>query len=386
MSVAFIGAGAGFATWISRIAQVKEQLALSAGRLGLLLLFLSLGSLLALPCAGLVVSRLGTRAAVSAMSALFAVGLATAGVGSTVAAPVVAGGLFAMGVGLGTWDVAMNVEGAAVERALGRAILSRLHAGASLGAAGAAVLGAGCVAADVPVALHLCVVAAAVAVTVPWSARNYLRATPPPVPLPATVLPQVDNRPRAWTDSRTLMIGVVALCAAFAEGVGNDWLAVGINQGYATSAAVGSLSFALFVSAMVTGRWFGPQAIQRWGRVRTLRAAALLCLAGVLAVVYGQVLPLAWVGVLAWGLGASIGFPVSMSAGADDPVQAGARVSVIASIGYLAFLAGPPLVGFVGDRVGVLRALLVVSVAAVVGALAAGSTRPVMGEAVMSGK
>jgi MFS family permease len=81
-------------------------------------------------------------------------------------------------------------------------------------------------------------------------------------------------------------------------------------------------------------------------------------------------------GTLLWGLGASLGFPVGMSAGGDDPRRAAARVSVIASIGYCAFLAGPPTIGFLGNHISVLRALVIVAVLLGVAALVAASVRP----------
>jgi cyanate permease len=86
--------------------------------------------------------------------------------------------------------------------------------------------------------------------------------------------------------------------------------------------------------------------------------------------------PVAFLGVLLWGLGLSLGFPVGMSAGADEPAMAAPRVSVIASIGYCAFLAGPPLIGLLGDRVGVLQAILAVAIVLAVAMLITGAIRP----------
>jgi MFS family permease len=117
--------------------------------------------------------------------------------------------------------------------------------------------------------------------------------------------------------------------------------------------------FAVFVVAMTTGRMVGPVLLDRYGRVPVLRASALLALAGLVLLLLGSP-ALAAVGVLAWGLGASLGFPVGVSAGADDPARAAARVSVVSTLGYSAFLAGPPLLGFVGDHVGTLQSLWVV--------------------------
>ena len=116
------------------------------------------------------------------------------------------------------------------------------------------------------------------------------------------------------------------------------------------------------VTAMTAGRLAGTRLLDRFGRVGVLRATVATALVGVLLVVFGGDPVLAGVGAVVWGLGASLGFPVGMSAAADDPARAAARVSVVSTIGYAAFLAGPALVGFLGDQVGTLRALLLVAV------------------------
>jgi MFS family permease len=163
----------------------------------------------------------------------------------------------------------------------------------------------------------------------------------------------------AWREPRTLLVGVVTLVAAFTEGTANDWLAVAFVDGYRHPAWAGVLALALFLAAMTTGRVLGTGWLDRYGRVPVLRATYLLALCGAALVVVGGPWP-AFLGAALWGLGASLGFPVGMSAAADDPARAPARVSVVSTIGYAAFLAGPPLLGFLGDHVGVLRSLTVV--------------------------
>ena len=104
---------------------------------------------------------------------------------------------------------------------------------------------------------------------------------------------------------------------------------------------------------------------------------AAISVVGIVLFVFGGLAPVAFVGAILWGAGLSLGFPVGMSAGADEPEMAAPRVSVIASIGYCAFLAGPPLVGFLGDHYTVLRALTTVAVLLAVAVLLGGITRPV---------
>lgn len=372
---AFIGSGFAFANWAARIPQVRDGLHLDPAQLGYVLLAIAVGAVIALPLSGRIVHRLGSRRTVAAMAVLVGVGLEVAALGylSGVAPLVV--GLAIFGFGNGAWDVAMNVQGALVERNLGRSIMSRFHAGWSVGTVLGALVGAAMVAWQVPVTAHLSAVAVAVAVAVPLSVRRFLPDHEP------TAEPVERARPSrawaAWTEPRTLLIGAIVLAFAFAEGSANDWISVAMIDGYHASAAVGTLTFATFLAAMTTGRWFGPALLDRYGRVAVVRATTVLAITGLAVFVFGNITALALAGAALWGVGACLGFPVGMSAGADDPARAPARVSVIASIGYCAFLGGPPLIGYLGQHFTVLHALTAVAVALTLAALIAGSLAPV---------
>ena len=364
----FFGAGFIFASWASRIPQVRAELGVGPGVLGLVLLSAAVGAAFGTSLSGLLIGWMGEIRTVSTMAWAAVAGMVVVAAGCQLGPggiPEVAGGLFLFGIGNGAWDVAMNVQGAAVERELHRAILPRFHAGWSIGTVAGAGVGAVMVALHVPVPVHLIAAALLIAVAVPAAARRFLPSArtadhrDPGQPDPGS--------PRrralaAWTDPRTLLIGLFVLCMAFTEGTGNDWLSLGVIDGYHTAAAVGTLTFALFLAAMTAGRWFGPRLIDRYGRVRMLRACSATALAGLLMIVFGGVLPVALAGAVLMGLGTSLGFPVGLSAAADDPRYAAPRVSTAASIGYLAFLAGPPAIGFLADQVGVLRSLAVTGV------------------------
>src|ERR1035438_1209100 len=125
----FIGSGLSFASWAARIPQVREELNLTPAALGLVLLAVAAGSLIALPLAGLIVHRIGAAKTIVVMSLILATGIATAGVGVLVGVAPLVIGLVLLGFGNGGWDVAMNVEAAAVEQQLGRSVMSRFHAG-----------------------------------------------------------------------------------------------------------------------------------------------------------------------------------------------------------------------------------------------------------------
>ncbi|WP_446215506.1 MFS transporter [Micromonospora sp. IBHARD004] len=363
VAVVFALNGLAVATWFSRVPAVKESLDLSAGRLGLLLLAMSVGALLAMPTAGLVTQRLGPARTVATSTLLVAVGMTVVGLSAGLAGSLagVAAGLFALGYGSGACDVAMNIEGAAVEKRLGRTILPRFHAAWSLGSVAGAGIGAGAARVGVPVGVHLTVLAMVVLIGTLLGARSFLPAA---AGADGAAEPAARRRAllAAWREPRTLLVGLLVLVMAFTEGSANDWLAVAFVDGYGVSEAVGAAVFGVFVVGMTLGRTAGTVAIDRWGRVPVLLGTIGLAAGGATLAVLAGSGPLAVAGVALWGLGASLGFPVGMSAAADDEDRAPARVSVVAVIGYTAFLGGPPLLGLLGDQVGTLRALLVVPI------------------------
>ncbi len=360
-----------FASWISRIPEARSALGLNNGQLGLLLLAIAAGSLVAMPSTGMAIERFGTirvirTAGVSAFVGLLLVSLALTNAAVWVAAIA----LFLYGVGTGVWDVAMNVEGAAVERHLGRTVMPRFHAAFSLGTVAGSGMGAAAVATDVPVQAHLGPLALIALVALAGFSRAFLPDEPE----------EEHHEPRpsawgAWREPRTLLIGLMVFALALTEGTANDWLALALVDGYDVEHWVGVAGFAVFVTAMTAGRLGGPVLLDRFGRAPVLWSTMAAAAGGVLLIVYGQHVALIVLGIVLWGLGASLGFPVGMSAAADDPRRAAARVSVVSTIGYGAFLAGPPFLGFVADHVGTLNALLLVAIALIPSALVVPSTR-----------
>jgi MFS family permease len=384
--VAFAGAGFGFASWASRIPQVKARLDLDPSQLGLVLLSLAAGSVMSLPLAGPIVGRFGSRRTVMATGVLGGIGLIVIAIGYRIGVAPVVAGLLCWGVASGTWDVAMNVQGAVVERLVGRSIMSRFHAGFSLGTVAAAASGAVMVALGVSVTVHLAVAGVLVAVAVPSLARDFVAdsAQPGASTRQATgAAGPGEHEPisaraslGAWREPRTLLVGLFTLAFAFAEGTGNDWISLATIDRHHVAAALGTLVLAVFLGAMTTARWFGPAALDRYGRVAVVRCLAVLAIAGLVLFVFGPGMVLAFVGALLWGAGTSLGFPVGISAGADEAAFAAPRVGVVTTIGYCAFLGGPPLIGFLGQQSTVPHALVAVIVAMLVSAAIAGCVRP----------
>jgi fucose permease len=361
------------ASWIARVPAARDDLGLSAAQLGLLLLCMSVGSVLALPASGPVVHRFAPARSALGACVLAVTGMAVLGGGLTLAAAPLAGvGLFMLGTGIAIWDVSMNVEGADVEQRLGRAIMPRFHAGFSLGTVVGALAGAGAAAAGVSLAVQLVVTGLLVSAALAVVTRSFLPVIQPEVG-------ETKGRSgvgRAWRERRTLLIGLLVLAFAFAEGSANDWVALALVDGYGVSGSVAAVGFGVFVASMTVARLVGTALLDRYGRIPVLRLTAVSAIVGVLLFVFAPSVPLALAGAVLWGMGSALGFPVGMSAASDEPERAAARVSVVSSIGYTAFLAGPPLIGFLAEATGILRALLVVLGMMAVSMLAVGAARP----------
>ena len=371
VGLVFVLNGFCFAALVARFPDVREDLDLSNGALGLLLLAIAAGSVLALPSSGWLIQRTSAATVVRLGGTLVLAGMVAGALAAEAAESVVATGacLFAYGVGTSVWDVAMNVEGAAVEQHIGRTIMPRFHAGWSIGTIIGAGVGVVVTAIGIPVVVHWSAVGAiALVLLVTAGVPAFLAAEP-----------DEEDKPKgrsAWLEPRTLAIGLMVLAFAAAEGTANDWLTLALIDGHDAEHWMGVLGFGIFVTAMTAGRLAGPPLLDRHGRAPVLWVTSAAAAVGVLMVVLADNWVVVGLGIVVWGLGASLGFPVGISAAADDPARAAARVSVVATLGYCAFLAGPPLLGQLADKVGTLEALLALAVLMVPAALTVFAARP----------
>ncbi|MFP7834395.1 MFS transporter [Marisediminicola sp. LYQ134] len=382
--VVFALCGLGLASWAARIPAVSSSLDLSTADVGVLLFGLAVGSIVGLLASGHLVALFGARAVMRWTLLLAPLGLAIAAVGATTLTSfaVTFAGLAIYGAGMGTCDVAMNVSGAANERVIDRTMMPIYHAFFSFGTMGGAALAALAELLAIPLTVHIGAVAvlmivASIIVIPAVQSETILHGADAATTAAAAEQPAVDWRARLaiWRDPRTILIGLIVLGMAFAEGSANDWLAYAMVEGHDTDEPTGAFVFWVFVTAMTAGRLLGVRVLDRFGRVPVLRVSAVLAAIGLLVLIFSPITWVAIVGVVLWGLGASLGFPVGMSAAADDARTAAARVSAVATIGYIAFLVGPPVIGLIGEQVGILGALLLVLVLVAVAGVVSGAAR-----------
>lgn len=367
----FFSMGFGFASLAARFPTARDMLDISVDQLGLALLGISVGSILGLSTASHVIARLGTRAVVSVGVVVVATGLVVAGWGVELRSMgVLIAGLVVTGLANGITDVAMNLSGAANERALSKPIMPIFHAFFSFGTVAGAGFGALGEATGLGMGPQMSIVLVAIA-ALSFVVRPLL------VEQPIQPEDHVGFRERlsVWTDARTWLIGGLVLGMALTEGSANDWLTLLMVDGHGFDSVGAALAFALFLTAMTAGRLAGVPLIERFGRVVMLRATASLAAAGLVLVIVVDHQVVALVGTAMWGLGASLGFPIGMSAAADDARMATARVGAVATIGYVAFLAGPPLLGFLGEHLGLRDAMWVVLAFVVLSLVTSGVAR-----------
>ena len=292
--------GLGFASWASRIPAIRAQLDLTPGELGRTLLVGALGSVLALPFAGRVITGVGAARTVAMGVIVVAAGLLGLGAAVDVLADVwaTAAAIFVIAVGISLWDVAMNHEGAAVEQRLGRTVMPVFHACFSGGTVLGALAAAGLVRLGVPVLGHLAGAALLVLLVGLWVPRRFL---PRGLEVAEGYGSVADRPASAWREPRTLAIGLVVLVAALTEGTANDWIALAVTEGHDQPEEIGVLAFATFLAAMTAGRLLGARLLDRHGRVPVLRVLFGLAAVGSLLVVLGDTLA-AFVGVVLWGV------------------------------------------------------------------------------------
>ena len=370
----FLVNGLVLGTWASRTPAVAASLDLGLAEMGVLITAIPVGALLGLVGSSHVLEHLGERRTALLSQTLMAVGAASFGLIATFTGNAIIGAvaLVVYGVGIATTNIVINLEAAASDRATGRTLMPVFHAAWSVGAFVGAGIGAIVSAAEVTIGIHFTVIAAVAlavsAVVVRWFVE--LRHDG------GETAPGFAERMRVWVEPRTLLIGVIVLAASFNEGTANSWLNLAMVTGRDWSPAAGATAVTVFTAAMFVGRVVGGSFVDRFGRVAALRTAFSLAGAGVLAVVFVDAQAASYVGIALWGLGASLGYPLGMSAASDEPRNAAARVAAVATVATISGLIGPTVLGLLGEFFGLPQAFVVVAALLIIGLLVSSAARP----------
>ncbi|WP_075890849.1 MFS transporter [Actinomyces provencensis] len=372
--ITFFTFGFAVASWLSRLPAVRDALDLQPTDLGTMLLVGSLGSLVALPSSGPLVGRIGARATARTGATLWAIALVGVALSvHAVSRSSLTACLVLLNCGMSLWAATMNIEGGLVEASLRRILLDKLHAMFSIGTVSGALVGAALAHAHVDVTVHL-IGTAVLGCAVVWVVSHFFLSEEEvrtfSVGATESSEERVKGRTRqAWGERRTVLIAVMVLSAGLLEGSANDWLALSMVDGYGYTAAQGSVILSLFLATMAAVRLSSTRLHRRFSADGLLRTLLVLACVGLVFVAFSPWRWLALVGVLLWAMGAALVFPTGASALSTNPSMTAARVSVLSTVNYGAFLIGPPVLGVVAEHVGYHRAMVVLIIPITVGIL-----------------
>lgn len=375
--VYFLIFGFGGASWLVRLPEVREYIGVSTAILGWVLFAGSVGAMTSLLLSGRFISRYGARTAV-------VVGFTTLACGQIVQAlsllssaewGVAVGGLIA-GLGYGIGDVGINVEGASLEKERGRSLLPQLHGAYSLGALAGAGLGTMFILISFPLTLQMILIAVVTTVIALATFRKMPSETGKQISSNAEPVKHV----RVPLTKRILFLGLGIMGLSLAEGGANDWLALSVVDDYGLNTTTAGITFAIMTAAMVITRFTGGKLVDKYGRVFALRTLGIGGVIGILIVILSPTIYLGWVGAALWGAGVALGFPLFISAAADGE-NSSARVAAVTSFGYVAFLVGPPLLGFLGQSWGLLNMFYLLAFFVACAVLFAGEAKPLSEDA-----
>jgi MFS family permease len=361
----FLVHGLVVSTWVSRIPAIQVGLRLNNGVLGLTFLCGAVGALVTTPLAGWLVTRYGSRRVSATSGIAFCTVLvlpALAGNALTLGAV-----LFLYGATAAAMDVSMNAHGVEVEKSMGRPTMSRFHGMFSLGGMAGAGIGALAAARDVRPVAHfvtaalLCLVAVILVRPMLLKARGELG--PAAHRLPLRAIPRV-----------LFALSAIGFCILLSEGAMADWTAVYFKQMLRAGSGTAASGYAVFSAAMATFRFVGDWITARLGPVRTVRVGSTVAAFGLFSALCMRQSALAMPGFAAAGAGFSVIIPLVFgSGGRVADISPGAGIATVTGIGYIGFLVGPPLIGFLSQLFTLRYALGVVVGCCVITALLSGS-------------
>jgi len=378
-------------SWAGRAPSVRETLGLSVGALGTAIVVGAIGTLISVSLTGVLVPKLGSRNSLILGAAGAWVGLSLTVLSLFIASvPLFVIGILITGLVNPFTNVTSNLEGAHVEKLLNTPVLPQLHAAFPIGAALGSALAALTARLGIHVGIHLLVLTALGTIARALLIRSATRLATPRSTGPISFkvpflhrkendLPELSKKEHsvsAWRERRTLMLGVLLIAATMSEGSAANWLNLAVVESFHSPEEFGALAYGTFVVAMLTIRLLGAGLLKRFGRIKVLYTSGASAILGLLLFAIAPTLPLAWVGIVLWGLGAAMNWPTVMGAAADDPARAAARVAVTSSFSSFALLVAPPLLGMLGDIWGLRYALMLILIPMVIALFMTKAARP----------
>lgn len=350
LTLFFINGLAG-ASWFVRIPDVQDSIGLSNALLGVTLLGLPAGAVVAMPIAGLMTNRVGSRRIALIGAVIACVGVALIGVANNAA--LLAAMLVVFGIGNGAMDIGMNAQGVEVESYAEHSLMSQFHGAFSVGGIAGAASGGFLASHGVDVQPHLAGIGLICFIATLVIARLLL---PRPAEHEHADAPALTLR-APWP---IVLLGIIAFCAMLTEGAMSDWTAVYLRD-IGAGAGLAASGYALFSITMAIGRLSGDRAIDALGGRRLIQVGGVVAAGGILVAMVLHTVPAALIGFGLVGIGVATIAPIVYStAGRSRLIPPGTAIAAATTIGYLGFMAGPPVIGLTAGLTGLRWALTVV--------------------------
>lgn len=352
VSAFFFLAGLTFSTWASRIPDIKNALNLSDAGLGLVLFALPVGQLIGLPLSAWLSSRFGTKSVMIVASVLYPLTLVLlASAGSTLQ---LVSALFLFGLWANMINIAMNTQAVGVENLYGRSIMASFHGLWSLAGFTGAVLGSFFVSAGFTPLIHFSVICGVTGLIVLIFHKNTL----------PTGTDKKDAKPIfAKPGKGILILGLIAFSCMVCEGAMADWSGVYFQKVVEAPARFTTIGYVAFTATMALGRFAGDWLVTRFGVKRMLQLSGSVIASGLLVAVIFPHLVLATTGFLLVGFGVSSVVPIVYGlAGKSTAMSASTALAAVSTIGFLGFLVGPPLIGFIAQAAGLRLSFALIAV------------------------
>ena len=367
---------------IVRLPEIRALLEVNTAELGLILVASSIGSLVALSVVGSAISRWGTKPIILIFCTLyFASFLGQAFFATIHLVPGYVVAAILAGFSAGAADVSINVDGSAIEKAIKRNALPRMHAAFSFGALGGAAIGTFATSINFPLIWQVLILVV-LSFALPLGAARILPADngrESAADKAAAAEPTLDTagvaiKQKHWITWTLIALGLGILGMTLGEGASNDWLTLAVVDDYKQSTTVAGSAYSVLLLSMALTRFFGGNLADRFGRALTLRATALAGIIGLITIIAGVnfSIAFAFIGAALWGAGVALAFPLFLSAAGEQENPA-KKVALVTTFGYAAFLVGPPLLGLLGQAWGLTNMYWVITLFLLMSFIVAGA-------------
>ncbi|THU40068.1 MFS transporter [Niastella caeni] len=348
----FFIAGLCFASWASRIPDIKLRLKLSDGGLGAVLFALPVGLMISLPFSGWLVHRFGSRTMLLLSAVIYPVILSTIGLVQETWHLVVV--LFGFGFMGNLYNIAVNTQAVSLEALFGRSIMASFHGIWSLAGFTGASIGTLMINLHLAPFTHFCIITGTALLLISLLYRNTLQQD---------INADTDRPLFAKPDATLLKLGLIAMCCMVCEGAMFDWSGVYFQKVVEAPKGLIPLGYTAFMSTMAGGRFLGDRLVMRLGVLRMLQLSGLVIACGLAIAISFPAIVTATLGFMLVGIGVSSVVPLVYSlAGKSTVFSPGVALAAVSTIGYLGFLAGPPLIGFIAEAASLRWSLAFIAV------------------------